>query len=116
MAKQVKNLQNTISNTKFYQVSPAGTSRLAKNLLSSIKSFWTVRGCPGIMNDNNIELEHLSVFDSAMRTSINTIQDQLKNRNLKALTNIRLKNRYLLITGQLNTNSIWYKFDFHVPK
>ena len=58
------------------------------------------------MNDNNIEIEHFSIFDSAMRTSINTIQDQLKNRNLKALTNIGLKNLYLLIIGQLNTNSI----------
>ena len=38
--------------------------------------------CPGIMNDNNIELEHLSVLHSAMPTSTNTIQDQLKNRNL----------------------------------
>ena len=47
-----------------------------------------------------------------MPTLINNSEDQPENRNLKALTNIRLKNRNCPITGQLNTNSIRNKFDF----
>ena len=38
--------------------------------------------------------------------------DQPEKRNLKALTNIRLKNRNRPIIGQLNINSIRNKFDF----
>ena len=41
-----------------------------------------------------------------MSTSINKSEDQSENKNLKALTNIRLKNRNRLIIGQLNINSI----------
>ena len=43
-----------------------------------------------------------------MPTSINNGEDQLETRNLKALTNIRLKNRNRPTIGQLNMN----KFDF----
>ena len=42
---------------------------------------------------------------------INISEDQLENTHLKALTNIRLKNRKPII-GQLNINSIRNKFDF----
>ena len=37
--------------------------------------------------------------------------DQPEQRKLKALTNIRLKNRNRPITGQLNINSVRNKFD-----
>ena len=47
-----------------------------------------------------------------MSTSINKSEDQSENKNLKALTNIRLKNRNRLIIGQLNINSIRNTFYF----
>ena len=47
-----------------------------------------------------------------MPTLINNSEDQPENRNLKTLTNIRLKNRNRPIIGQLNINSIRNKFDF----
>ena len=92
-------------------LNPTGTSRLAKNLLSSIKSVSKAKGCPGIINENNIEPGHSSVFDSEMPTTINNSEDQPEKINLKALTNIRLKNRNRPIIGQLNINSIRNKFD-----
>ena len=46
-----------------------------------------------------------------MPTSINNNVDQPEKRNLKVLTNIRLKNRNRPIIGQLNINSIRNKFD-----
>ena len=52
---------------------------------------------PGILNENNTELEHPLVFDSEIPTSINNSVDQPEKRNLKALTNIRLKNRKNLL-------------------
>ena len=67
---------------------------------------------PGILNENNTELEHPLVFDSEIPTSINNSVDQPEKRNLKALTNIRLKNQNRPIIGQLNINSILNKFDF----
>ena len=45
-----------------------------------------------------------------MPISINNSEDQSEKRNLKALTNIRLKNRPII--GQLNINSIRNMFDF----
>ena len=50
------------------------------------------------------------MFDSAMLTTVNRSEDQPKNRNLKALTNIRLKNQKRPIIGQLNISSIRNKF------
>ena len=97
-------------------LNPTGTSRLAKNLLSSIKSSWKVNGCRGIINDKNIEPEYPLVLDSAMPTSINNSEDQPENKNLKVLTNIRLENRNRPIPGQLNINSIRNKFDFSYSK
>ena len=97
---------------KGFHLNPTDTSRLAKNLLSSVKSFWKVKEYLRIINDNNIEPEHPLVFDSEMPTLTNNSEDQPNNRNLKALTNIRLKNRNRPIIGQLNINSIWNKFDF----
>ena len=67
---------------------------------------------PGILNENNTELEHPLVFDSEIPTSINNSVDQPEKRNLKALTNIRLKNQNRPIIGQLNINSSLNKFDF----
>ena len=64
------------------------------------------------MDENNIEPEHPLVFDSEMYTSINNTVDQPEKRNLKPLTNIRLKNQNRLIIGQLNINSVRNKFDF----
>ena len=97
-------------------LNPTGTSRLAKNLLSSIKSSWKVNRCRGIINDKNIEPEYPLVLDSAMPTSINNSEDQPENKNLKVLTNIRLENRNRPIPGQLNINSIRNKFDFSYSK
>ena len=51
-----------------------------------------------------------------MSTSINNSVDQSEKRNLKALTNIRLKNRNRPIIGQLNINSVRNKFDFLCSK
>ena len=45
---------------KGLHLNPTGTSRLTKNLLSSIKSFRKAKGCPGVLNENNIEPEHPS--------------------------------------------------------
>ena len=47
-----------------------------------------------------------------MPTSINNSVDQPEKRNLKVLTNIRLKNRNGPIIGQLNISSIRNRFDF----
>ena len=51
-----------------------------------------------------------------MRTSINNSDEHPENRNLKALTNIKLKNRNRPVTGQLTINSIRNKFDFVCSK
>ena len=51
-----------------------------------------------------------------MSTSINNSVDQSEKRNLKALTNIRLKKRNRPIIGQLNINSVRNKFDFLCSK
>ena len=96
-----RNINARNLSKKGLHLNPTSSSRLAKNLLSSIKSFWKVKGCPGIINDNNIEPGHSSVFCSAMPSSMNNNEDQLENRNLKGLTNIRLKNRNLPIIGKL---------------
>ena len=76
------------------------------------KSDNLAKGFPCIINENNIEPEHPLVFDSEMLTSINNSVDQPEKRNLKVLTNIRLKNRNGPIIGQLNINSIRNRFDF----
>ena len=47
-----------------------------------------------------------------MSTSINNSEDQPENRNLKAVTNIRLKNRNRSCIGELKINSIRNNFDF----
>ena len=47
-----------------------------------------------------------------MPTSINNSENKPEKRNLKVLTNIRLKNRNHPITEQLNISSIRNKFDF----
>ena len=52
------------------------------------------------------------MFDSALLISVNNSEDQPENRNLKVLTNIRLKSRNNPIIGQLNINSIRNNFDF----
>lgn len=52
------------------------------------------------------------MFDSALPISVNNSEDQPENRNLKVLTNIRLKSRNNPIIGQLNINSIRNNFDF----
>ena len=50
------NARNLVN--KALQLDPTHTSRLAKNLLSSmIKRFLKVKTCPGIKNDNNTEPE-----------------------------------------------------------
>ena len=61
---------------KGLQLNPAGTSHLAKKLLSSIKRSSKATGCPCIINENNIEPKHPLVFDSEMLTSINNSMDQ----------------------------------------
>ena len=53
-----------------------------------------------IFNENNIEPEHPLVFDAEIFTSINDSVDQPEQRNLKDLTNIRLKYQNQPITGQ----------------
>ena len=45
-------------------------------------------------------------FDEGKRAEIKNSVDQPEKRYLKALTNIRLKNRNRSIIGQLNKNSI----------
>ena len=98
---------------KCLQLNLTGTSRLLKNLFwSLIKIFGKVKGSPGIINDEKIKPEHPSVFDSALPISVNNSEDQPENRNLKVLTNIRLKSRNNPIIGQLNINSIRNNFDF----
>ena len=52
------------------------------------------------------------VFNSEVPTSIKNSVDQPDKRNLKVLTNVKLKNWNRPIIGQLNINSIWNKFDF----
>ena len=47
-----------------------------------------------------------------MLISKNNSEDQPEKRNLKALTNVRLKNRNRYILGRLNISSIRNKFDF----
>ena len=76
------------------------------------KSDNLAKGFPCIINENNIEPEHPLVFDSEMPTSINNSLDEPEKRNLKALTNIRLRNRNRPIIGQLNISSIRNRFDF----
>ena len=76
---------------KDLHLNPRSTSHLAKIFLSFIASFWKSKGCPGIINENDVEPEHPLVFDSEMPTSINNSVDQPEKRNLKALTNIRLR-------------------------
>ena len=80
--------------------------------LSSIKVFRKAKASPGIISENYIEPELPSVFNSEMLISKNNSEDQPEKRNLKALTNIRLKNRNRYIIGRLNINSIRNKFDF----
>ena len=53
-----------------------------------------------IFNENNIEPEHPLVFDAEIFTSINDSVDQPEQRNLKDLTDIRLKYQNQPITGQ----------------
>ena len=53
-----------------------------------------------IFNENNIEPEHPLVFDAEIFTSINNSVNQPEQRNLKDLTNIRLKSQNKPITGQ----------------
>ena len=53
-----------------------------------------------IFNENNIEPEHPLVFDAEIFTSINDSVDQPEQRNLKYLTDIRLKYQNQPITGQ----------------
>ena len=107
-----RNINAINLGNKGLHLNPTGTTCLGKNILSSMKSFWKVKGCPGIINDNKIEPEHPSVFDSAMPTSINNNKDQPEKRILKVLPNIRLKNRNCPNVGQLDINSIRNKFDF----
>ena len=56
------------------------------------------------------------MFDSAMPTSIINSEDQPENRNSKALTDIRSKNRNRHIIGKLNISSIRNKFGFLCSK
>ena len=58
-----------------------------------------------------LNLKSFSV-DFALATSINNSDDQPENRNSKALTNVRLKNRNRPIIGQLNISCIRNKFGF----
>ena len=83
-----------------------------KKSLKLYKTFWKVNGCPDIINDNNIDPEHSSKFDSAMPMSINNSENQPVNINLKGLTNVRLKNWNGPIIVELNINSVWNNFDF----
>ena len=63
---------NTVREVnKGFDLNPTGASRLAKNLLNCIKCFWNTKGCPSIINDNNIEPEHPSVLGSPIPTSLN---------------------------------------------
>ena len=71
-----------------------------------------VNRCPGIINDNNIDPGHSSEFDSAMPTSVNNSEDQPAYKNLKGLTNIRMKKWNRPIIVQPNINSIRNNFDF----
>ena len=96
------------------QINPTETSLLAKNFIKSIKNF--EKGCPGIINDNNIKLELLPVLDSAIPTSIGNSEDQPKKRNFKILTNTRLKNRNRSVIWQLNITSIRNNFEFLCSK
>ena len=107
-----RNIYNRNLGNKDLHLNPTGKSRLAKNLLSSIKIFSKAKWCLRIINENNIEPEHPSVFDSKMPTPINNSENQPEKRNLKTLTNIRLKNWNRPIFGKLNINSIRNKFDF----
>ena len=59
-----RNINARNLGNKVLHLNPIGTSRLATNLLSSIKSFWKAKGCPDISNENNIEPEHPLLFDS----------------------------------------------------
>ena len=58
-----RNINARNLGNKCLHLNPTGTSRLAKNLLSSIKSFWKAKGCLGIINEKNIEPEHSLVLD-----------------------------------------------------
>ena len=64
------------------------------------KKFLKSKRMSSIFNENNIEPEHPLVFDAEIFTSINDSVDQPEQRNLKDLTNIRLKYQNQPITGQ----------------
>ena len=67
-----RNINARNLGNKGLYLNPTGANSLAKNLLSSIKSFWIAKGCSGIINENNIEPEYPLLFDSEMATSINS--------------------------------------------
>ena len=78
-----RNINARNLGNKDLHLHPTGTSRLTKNLLSSIKSFRKAKGCPGVLNENNIEPEHPLVFDSEIPSSINNSVDQSEKRIYK---------------------------------
>ena len=107
-----RNINALNLGNKGLHLNPTGTSCLAKSILSSIESIWKPKECPGVINDNNIDAKYPSVFDFARPTTINDSEYEPENRNLRALTKIRLKNQNRPIIGQQNINSIRNKFDF----
>ena len=119
-----RNINAINLGNKGLHLNPTGTSCLAKSILSSIKSTWKPKECPGVINDNkpeecpgvindnNIDAEYPSVFDFAMPTTINDSEYEPENKNLRALTNIKLKSQNRPIIGQQNINSVRNKFDF----
>ena len=64
------------------------------------KKFLESKRMSSTFNENNIEPEHPLVFDAEIFTSINDSVDQPEQRNLKDLTDIRLKYQNQPITGQ----------------
>ena len=64
------------------------------------KKFLESKRMSSTFNENNIEPEHPLVFDAEIFTSIKNHVDQPEQRNLKDLTDIRLKNQNQPITGQ----------------
>ena len=78
-----RNINARNLGNKDLHLHPTGTSRLTKNLLSSIKSFRKAKGCPGVLNENNIEPEHPLVSDSEIPSSINNSVDQSEKRIYK---------------------------------
>lgn len=61
-------------------------------------------------NHYSIESERPSVFDSVISTSIINSKHQPEKKNIKALTNEKLKNRNRSIIGQLKS-ILFGKFD-----